>query len=51
MSVATFLLVDDTLLITDLSRHPSDYSNMDLPENPRSLHYRQVDGHVRVRDL
>jgi len=36
MSVATVLLVDDNLLITDLSRHPRDYEAMGLPVNPQS---------------
>lgn len=51
MSVATFLLVDDTLFITDLSRHPSDYESMGLSVNPQSLHYRQADGYVHAVDL
>jgi hypothetical protein len=51
MSVATFLLVDDALLITDLSRHPSDYEAMGLSVNPQSLHYRQSDGYVHAMDL
>ncbi len=51
MSVATFLLVDDNLLITDLSRHPRDYEAMGLPVNPKSLHYRQADGYVHALDL
>lgn len=51
MSVATFLLVDEGLLITDLSRHPSDYADMGLPVNPRSLHYRQSTGYTHALDL
>jgi hypothetical protein len=51
MSVATLLLVDDDLLITDLSRHPSDYADMGLPENPQSLHYRQATGYTHAVDL
>lgn len=51
MSVATFLLVDEDLLITDLSRHPSDYADMGLPVNPRSLHYRQSTGYTHAIDL
>jgi hypothetical protein len=51
MSVATFLFADDSLLITDLSRHPRDYEAMGLPVNPQSLHYRQADGYVHALDL
>lgn len=43
--------MDNTLLITDLSRHPSDYEDMGLSVNPRSLHYRQPDGYVHALDL
>lgn len=51
MSVGTVLLIDDSLLITDLSRHPSDYEAMGLPQNPLSLHYPQADGYVHAFDL
>ncbi len=51
MSVGTFLIVDDTLLITDLSRHPNDYEDMGLSVKSRSLHYRQADGYVHAFDL
>lgn len=51
MSVGTFLLVDDGLLITDLSRHPSDYEDMGLPVKSHSLHYRQADGYAHAFDL
>jgi len=51
MGVGTFLLVDDTLLITDLSRHPSDYEDMGLSVKDQSLHYRQADGYVHAFDL
>lgn len=51
MSVTTVLLVDDNLLITDLSRHSRDYEAMGLPVNPQSLHCRQEDGYVHALDL
>ena len=51
MSIATFLLVDDSLLMTDLSRHPSDYKAMGLSVNPRSLHYPQPSGYVHAFDV
>jgi hypothetical protein len=50
-SLAMMILVDEHLLITDLSRHPSDYEAMGLPTNPRSLHYPQADGYVHAVDL
>jgi hypothetical protein len=50
-SVATLLLVDDALLITDLSRRPGDYADMGLPVKDRSLHYPQADGYVHALDL
>jgi hypothetical protein len=43
--------VDESLLITDLSRHPSDYEAMGLSVNPQSLHYPQADGYVHALDL
>lgn len=51
MGVGTYLLADDHLLITDLSRHPSDYEDMGLPVKSRSLHYRQADGYAHAFDL
>jgi hypothetical protein len=51
MSVGTFLLVDDRLLLTNLSRHPGDYAAMGLPRNSRSLHYPQTTGYVHAFDL
>ena len=50
-SVATMLLVDDGVLITDLSRRPRDYADMGLPVRARSLHYPQADGYVYAMDL
>lgn len=40
MSVATLVLVDEDLLITDLLRPPSDDEDMGVPVAPRSLDYR-----------
>lgn len=51
MSVATLLVVDEGVLITDLSRHPGDYEDMGLPANPASLHYPQADGYVHALDF
>lgn len=49
--VAIGLFFDDHLLITDLSRRPSDYAKMGLPLNSRSLHYPQKDGYVHAVDV
>lgn len=49
--VAMGLFFDDHLLITDLSRRPSDYDEMGLPINSRSLHYPQEDGYVHAVDV
>jgi hypothetical protein len=50
-TIATIVLVDEHLLVTDLSRHPDDYAAMGLATNPRSLHYPQADGYVHAVDL
>jgi hypothetical protein len=49
--VGALLLVDDTLLLTDLSRRPGDYADMGLPVQDRSLHYPQADGYAHALDL
>lgn len=51
MSVGMGVVVDDNLLLTDLSRHPADYRKMGLSVNPKSLHYPQSDGYVHAVDL
>lgn len=51
VALATLILADDNLMITDMSRAPADYGRMGLPLNDSSLHYRQRDGYVHAVDL
>lgn len=50
-AVATLILADDELVVTDLSRTPEDYAAMGLPVYEASLHYPQKDGYVHAMDL
>ncbi len=51
VAVATLILADDELVVTDLSRTPEDYAAMGLPVYEASLHYPQEDGYVHAMDL
>jgi hypothetical protein len=51
LAVATLVLVDGDLLITDAARDLDDYADMGLPPNERSLHLRQGDGWAHALDL
>jgi hypothetical protein len=51
VALATTTLANSDLLITDIQREPSDYTQMGLAQNPRSLHYIQSDGYVHAVDL
>lgn len=51
MAVSTVILIDRDLIITDASRHISDYDRMGLPRNARSMHFPQPDGYVYAIDL
>ena len=51
MALSTWILVDDGLVVTDMSRAREDYAQMGLPVNETSLHYRQEDGWVHAVDL
>jgi len=51
VALATAILADRDIVITDLARTPRDYARMGLPENERTLHYRQRDGYVHAVDL
>jgi len=51
MALSTWLLADDRLVVTDMSRAREDYAKMGLPVNETSLHYRQADGWVHAVDL
>lgn len=51
ISVGTIVLLDEGLLITDLSRVKEDYKKMGLKTLKNSLHYPQKDGWVHALDL
>ena len=51
LAVATVLLVDRDLMITDVARDREDYGRMGLRAARRSLHYPQADGYIHAVDL
>lgn len=51
VAVATLVLVDGELVVTDVARAPADYRRMGLPTADWSMHYRQADGWVHAMDL
>lgn len=51
VSVGTILMIDRSMLITDMSRTKEDYKTMGLKALNNSLHYPQSDGHVHAMDL
>lgn len=51
VGISSTIIADNNLIITDISRIPSDYTRMGLPVNSSSLHYRQENGFVHAVDL
>ena len=51
VALATVVLFDRDVVITDVARKPEDYTRMGLPVNHGSLHLPQPDGYVRAVDL
>lgn len=51
LGVGTLVLLDESLLITDMSRVSEDYKKMGLKSLKNSLHYEQKDGYVHAMDL
>jgi hypothetical protein len=51
VALATVILADPDLVITDAKRVAADYVRMGLPVNDRTLHYGQHDGWVHAVDL
>lgn len=51
MAVATLVLVDGEVVVTDMAREPDDYGRMGVPAPGWSMHYRQADGWVHAMDL
>lgn len=51
VALATAILVDQDMVVTDMRRVPEDYARMRLPANDRTKHYRQPNGWVHAVDL
>jgi hypothetical protein len=51
VALATVVMFDRQVVITDVARRPSDYVRMGLPVNHGSMHLRQADGYVRAIDV
>ena len=51
VTMATTMLADGGLVITDLQRSPDDYEAMGLQVNTNSLHYPQQSGYVHAADI
>lgn len=51
VALATTILVDPDMVVTDMRRVPEDYARMGLPVNDRTKHYRQESGWVHAIDL
>lgn len=51
VALATAILADPGMVVTDLARVPTDYARMGLPVNERTKHYRQTSGWVHAVDL
>jgi hypothetical protein len=51
LAVATLVLADGDLVVTDMAREPDDYRRMGAPTPNWSMHYRQTDGWVHAMDL
>jgi len=51
VTLATTILADEKLVITDLKRTPDDYRTMNLPGRNKSMHYVQSTGFVHAVDL
>jgi hypothetical protein len=51
VALATAILADPSMMVTDLGRVAADYPRMGLPVNERTKHYRQPNGWVHAVDL
>jgi hypothetical protein len=51
LASSAVILVDPGSVITDASRTSEDYARMGLPNEERSLHYRQANGYVHALDF
>lgn len=51
VTMATTILLDDDLIVTDMQRTPDDYIAMGLPVRDGSLHFKQGTGYVHAVDI
>ena len=51
IGIASIVLFDKNMIITDASRVPEDYRKMGLKTSNNSLHYKQKDGYAYAVDL
>lgn len=51
VTLATTILADQSLIVTDMQRSPEDYEAMGLTVQERSLHYVQPSGYVHAVDI
>ena len=51
VAIATAILADPAVIVTDLGRSAADYTRMGLPVNERTRHYQQRNGWVHAVDL
>jgi len=51
VAIATAILADPAVIVTDLGRSAADYTRMGLPVNDRTRHYPQRNGWVHAVDL
>ena len=51
VAIATAILADPAVIVTDLGRSAEDYGRMGLPVNERTRHYRQPNGWVHAVDV
>jgi hypothetical protein len=51
LAVASWCLLDEDLVLTDIHRTPAAYRRMSLPVASQSLHYVQPDGFVHAIDV
>lgn len=51
VTMATTILINEDLIVTDLHRTPDDYRSMGLPVRDQSLHYPQKSGYVHAVDI
>lgn len=51
VTMATTILINEDIIVTDMHRTPDDYRTMGLPVRDQSLHYPQETGYVHAVDI